>query len=228
MDVYLVPISATRYELYCEGPDLDDAVAEPAAGTGIMGRLRAVFRRVLAEAERHRRGEARAVDGTGWTARLKARALRWIADSIAEQRLLWQLRKQSQVRLVYPADLDEATATARLRAQLTRDLHKHRLWMVVDGIGFIASGLLALLPGPNLLAYYLGFRLFGHYMSHQGARRGLQVVCWTTEPSHELAELRAVVALDPAQRCHRVRDLASRLRLQHLERFVERTAPRAA
>ena len=55
MDVYLVPLGADRYELYCEVPDDDepDADAEPRAG--VFARMRARFREMLAEAERERR-----------------------------------------------------------------------------------------------------------------------------------------------------------------------------
>ena len=57
-----------------------------------------------------------------------------------------------------------------------RDFEKHRFWLTIDALGFIASGLLFLVPGPNAVAYYFAFRLVGHYLSMRGARQGLSVV----------------------------------------------------
>ena len=38
----------------------------------------------------------------------------------------------------------------------------------------IVSGVLALVPGPNVLAYYFAFRVVGHWLSMRGARQGLR------------------------------------------------------
>jgi hypothetical protein len=111
-----------------------------------------------------------------------------------------------------------------MRAQLVRDFDKHRFWLAVDSLGFAASGLLMLVPGPNFLAYYFAFRLVGHYLSLRGARHGLNTVVWRNEKSEPLAELRRAIALEPAQRERQVHDVAARLRLEHLATFFERTA----
>ena len=162
MDVYLVPVGPDRHELYCEVPD-EPANDERADGAqrGFFSRLRLRFSEMLAEAERERR-QARASETDahvqqGWPTRIKVRLMRWVAESIAEQRLLWHLRRQNEVCLHYPDDLDEGRAIADLRAQLTRDYEKHRRWLIVDALLFALSGLLALVPGPNILAYYFAF-----------------------------------------------------------------------
>lgn len=221
MDVYLVPIGADRYELYCEVPD------EPHGGKdqggGVFHRLAQRFRGMLAEAERERRqGHAEPVQGVA--GRVKARTMRWVAESIAEQRLLWHLRRQPHACLFYPDDLDEPAAVKRLRQQLGRDFEKHRFWLAIDSLGLIASGLLMLVPGPNLVAYYFVFRVVGHFLSLRGARHGLQGVTWTHEKSAPLTELRRVIDLDGDTRDRRVDDVATRLRLDHLASFFKRTA----
>jgi len=224
MDVYLVPVGPNRHELYCEVPDEpeSDGPAEPP--TGIISRLRARFREVLADAERERRQARSTAPQDGWVARAKARTMRWVAEAIAEQRLLWHLRRQTEACLFYPDDLDEARAMAELRRQLTRDYEKHRRWLIVDGLLFILSGLLMLVPGPNVVAYYFAFRLVGHFLSMRGANQGLSVVTWRAEKSAPLSELRRVIDLDPAMRERQVHDVALRLRLEHLATFFERTA----
>jgi len=226
MDVYLVPVGPDRHELYCEVPDEpssgeDDADRGPR---GFFSRMRARFREMLAEAERERRLGRATSAHHGWIARAKARVMRWVAESIAEQRLLWHLRSQTDARLFYPDDIEEERATGMLRAQLKRDFDKHRFWLTIDGLGFIVSGLLFFVPGPNAVAYYFAFRLVGHYLSMRGARRGLSGVQWRTEPSAPLAELRRAIALEPAAREQHVQDVALRLRLEHLASFFARTA----
>ena len=53
MNVYLVPISADRFECYYEAPE-DEEEAEPVEGEGLFARLRARFNEQLKEAERAR------------------------------------------------------------------------------------------------------------------------------------------------------------------------------
>ncbi len=113
---------------------------------------------------------------------------------------------------------------AALKSQLGRDYEKHRFWLVIDALIFAASGLLALVPGPNILAYYFAFRLVGHYLSMRGARNGLSGVDWKSEKSDALSDLRRVIGLAPDVRDRRVHEVAIRLRLEHLPSFFERTA----
>ena len=223
MDVYLVPVGDERYELYCEVPEEPEAPPNPDTPAGWIARIRRRFAEMLAEAERERHRGASLPHDAGWIAHAKARTMRWVAESIAEQRLLWHLRRQTEASLFYPDDLTEPDATARLRTQLGRDRDRHRLWLAIDSVAFVLSGLLVLLPGPNVLAYFFGFRLVGHYLSMMGARRGLEAVRWRNEQSAPLSELRRAIALDDEQRAIRVTDVALRLRLEHLAKFFERT-----
>lgn len=223
MDVYLLPVGTSRYELYCEVAEDPDEAADPPS-RGFVRRLVHRFQQMIGEAERARRqGEAPA-PASGWAGRLRARTLRWVAESIAEQRLLWHLRKQQDAHLHYPDDLTFDQADRLLRDRLTRDFEKHRFWFVIDLAGFILSGLLMLIPGPNLVAYYFAFRLVGHYLSMRGARRGLDVVSWHAQPSEPLTELRDVLALEPTVRAGRVSAVAATLRLEHLVSFFQRSA----
>ena len=101
------------------------------------------------------------------------------------------------------------------------------MWLVVDSLLLIVSGVLAILPGPNLVAYYFAFRVMGHWLSMRGASQGLHRVTWTGRPCEPLTELRELVSLDAGAREARVLDIAARLRLQHLSTFFERVAVRA-
>lgn len=223
MDVFLVPVGHDAYELYCEHVD-DPDPHDGEAASGLFARLKRRFHQMLSEAERDRRRGAAAAHDGGWVLRVKRRAMRWVAESIAEQRLLWNLRRHDTATLLFPDDMPADAAVAIMRRQLARDFDKHRLWLAIDSVLLIAAGLLFWLPGPNILGYYFAFRVVGHYFSVRGARRGLQGVAWTSEGSPPLTELRHALRLDPAGRLRHAEAVASRLRLDHLATFFQRMA----
>ena len=227
MEVFLVPVATDRYELYCEVPDEPDEPASEPSG-GFLRRMVHRFRAMIADAERERRHGRPEGAPQGWASRVKARTMRWVAESIAEQRLLWHLRRQDAATFYYPDDMDEATAVSVRRAQLKRDFEKHRFWLAIDSVGFVASGALMLIPGPNVLAYYFAFRMVGHFLSLRGARQGLQNMTWVNQPSAPLSELRRALQLGAEVRERRVCDVAHQLRLEHLASFFKRAAEPSA
>lgn len=223
MDVFLVPVAAQVYELYCEVPDPPFEDATPPKG--VFRSLMRRFRDTIAAAERERKARLNGQpieEPVSWWGRIKARTLRWAAENIAEQRLLWHLRTCMRASLGYPSDLSEGDARAAMRAQLTRDYEEHRRWLILDIVGFIGSGVLMLVPGPNVLAYYFAFRVVGHFLSMRGARHGLEVTAWQLCPSDELRDIRPLVHENVPDRGARLRAIQDRLRLDHLASFVER------
>ena len=107
------------------------------------------------------------------------------------------------------------------RTSLQRDGERHRNWLAIDSVLMVLSAALILVPGPNVVGYYFAFRVVGHYLSWKGARQGLDVVVWKTEPSEPLAELRQAIDLNRPQREIKLGDVASRLRLNHPAAFAE-------
>ncbi|HET7695866.1 MAG TPA: hypothetical protein VFK57_09180 [Vicinamibacterales bacterium] len=227
MDVFLIPVGAERYELYCEEPDEpEEAAADQAPGFFRRTWLR--IRQQLDEAERARdrdHGAAPHEDApAGFLARLKARTLRWAAGWIAEQRLLWQLRGKDAACLVHPEDVPEPQARELLKRSLQRDWERHRFWLVIDSIGLIGSAALVLVPGPNVLGYYFLVRTVGHYFSLRGARQGLACVTWSVRADPDLAALRGMADEPPDDREDRVRAIGERLGLERFARFFQRSA----
>jgi hypothetical protein len=224
MDVFLVPVGLERYEPYCEVPDEPaDAVVEQPPGR--FRRLVNRFQDMIADAERERRHGTPAGVSRNWFGRVRARTLRWVAEAMAEQKLLWHLRKQSSACLHYPDDLREPAAAAIMTSHLTRDLKKHRRWLAIDSTLMVVFGVvLFAIPGPNIIGYYFAFRVVGHFLSYRGARQGLQAVNWTYEASGPLTELRRLLTVAPDQREPRVHAVQETLRLEHLVSFFERTA----
>lgn len=230
MDVYFIPVGPDRYELYCEHDDGVDEFVSDAPPKGRLAALYANFKEALARVEEERlSGETRVYDAPRtWTERMKDRALCWIAEKIAEQRLLWRLRNESDLMLHYPDDMSADHATKLARADLQREADRHMKWIIIDALLFVASGAFFLVPGPNVIAYYFGFRLVGHYLSRRGARHALTEVRWQACASPQLSRLRRVLVLAPHERDREVHEVASALQLPHLAKFFERTSVKAA
>ena len=225
MDVLLVPVGDHQYQLYCEVVDAGDSATGHETR---RERLRNWFNRLVATAEEERRRADRppgasddpATGDVPFGPRVRSRILRWIAEAVAEQRLLWHLRKETEAALVHPDDVPFEEAMRRARILLRRDAERHRTWLLVDAALFVLSGLFVVVPGPNLIAYYFLFRVIGHLESWRGARRGVRTIDWHGRASGPLAELRDVVRLAPPARWERVSDVAGQLRLQHLAAFA--------
>jgi hypothetical protein len=230
MEVFVIPVGADRYELYSEtAVDGEPDAETPVPARGVFGRLRHRFGVMLRAAEEraHARPEERQ-EAEGWLARAQERMLGWVVERIVEQRLLWNLRRQTEAVAAHPQDMTFEQAMGVIRRELQRDFERHRIWVVVYTVALVASAPLALVPGPNVLAYYLAFRVVGHFFSMRGAASGLHRVEWRGRVCPPLSELREAVVMEPHARHDRVRDIGAQLRLQNLPRFFERVAVRHA
>lgn len=230
MDVYFLPVGPDRYQLYCnEAGDPEDL----AGGEQPAGRFAALFQRfkeTLAQAEeqRLRADEPQPDRGRSWTERIKDRSLAWLAERIAEQRLLWRLRNVSEATLHFPDDMSGDDAQARARHELQCEADRHLKWLVIDGALLVASGAFFFVPGPNVIAYYFGFRAVGHYLSRRGARHALSEVTWHCRSSADLSKLRHAISLDGPARDAEVHQVGAALHLPHLVRFFERISTKTA
>jgi hypothetical protein len=222
MDVYLVPVGRDRFECYYEAPD-EDETDQPAEGQGFFARLRATFNEQLKEAERARHQKS-IEEPKSFLGRVKKRSLRWMAERIAEQRLLWHLRRVGTATLHISAELPVERANAIMRESLKRDSDHHRNRMIPHTLVLIASGLVAIVPGPNLLAYLFTFTAVGHFLSWRGAANGLNNVAWTMAPAPALTDIHRAFALEPDQRHRLILEAAERLHMPKMARFVEQMA----
>ena len=223
MVVYLVPIGRGRFELYSEPPD------EPSHAHARDGFLRRQLRRVAARWHDTVHAARTAEPGRrGRLARWRDALVRRLAESVAEQRTLWALRHGSSATTIYPADLEAVRAQAIVTRSLARARRYHLRWLVVDALLFMASGLLVLVPGPNLIAYYFAFRLVGHFLSWRGARQAMDRTAWSQRPEPALAALAALAELPRDLRASRVDAIAATLKLPRLTAFFDRAAVPAA
>lgn len=216
--MHLLPLGRGRFELYAE--PVETANEPPAHDAGWM-------RHALHGAgEQWRRlvDAARLDQATTRLAKWRDTIVCSLANSIEEQRTMWTLRSTADVDMWRPANMPEEAARTTLMSRLATARRFHGIRFVVYLVLFIASGILFFVPGPNIVAYYLGFQAFGHLQSWLGARRGSTTVKWTLVPSDALADL-AVLAEQPrARREAQIVAIAERLGLPRLPAFFERAA----
>jgi hypothetical protein len=228
MDVFVIPVGPERYELYCEQPFAADPPPD-AAAPSLYGRLRRRIDDLLRRAERWEPPES---DGVrrGLVTRFHDRTMAWVAERVAEQRLLWNLRRETAVVANHPDDLTPDQAHTLVMRILQTDLERHHYWVWVDGVLFLVTfiglgPLFLLIPGiANLPALFFGFRTVGHWYSRGGARHGLRAVTWNCRPCPLLTSLRGVPSLPPDHREARVRDVSMELGLTGLASFYERVS----
>jgi hypothetical protein len=225
MDVFVIPVGPTRYELYCEQPFSADLPAT-ALDEGLLGRIRRRFEELLRRAEQWEPPEAGV--SRSLFARLQDRGMAWLAQRVVEQRLLWNLRRESTVTAVHADDLTIEQVHGIVHRLLQEDLDRHKYWVWVDGtlfaVTFVVLGpVFLLIPGiANLPAIYFGIRTVGHWYSCGGARHGLRSVSWTGRSAPPLTELRDVDRVPADARERLVHDVANRLDLRNLSSFYDR------
>jgi len=218
MIVYLLAVGRERFELYSEPSEEPGAPPHPSAGRWRVWAHSAYVRwHDLVESARRR-------TSTGPVSKWRDAIVRRLAETIAEQRTLWALAQQTSATLLFPASVGERDARAALDRVLVTARSHHGLWMMVDTPLLVVSGILAPIPGPNVLAYYLAFRVVGHWLSWRGARHAATAMQWTLEPDTSLAELASLVNIPRAVRASRVDAIAARLNLHRLPAFFERVA----
>ena len=228
MDVFVIPVGPDRYELYCEQPAAVDEPADP--GTGLIARVRHRFRGLVRDAEERQRNPDEETTAKSWRARWQDRGMAWVAERIAEQRLLWNLRNEQEATAAHPDDMTFDQVHALIRLTLQRDYDRHRRWMFIDGFWFLVTFIVGfpifvIIPGvANLPALYFGFRTIGHFLSMRGAGNALRRVTWSGRPCPPLSELRELAVQDEHARAARLRDVAARLRLEDLPKFFDRVA----
>lgn len=226
MNVYFVPLGGGRSEPYFEVEDEAVDAGDPE-DKGFFGRMRARFSETLREAERQRHERVPDVPASAF-GRLKRAMFRWIAERVAEQRLLWNLRTVDEAVLYVPDTADLVEAEKAFRQTLQRDGDRHIRRCGLHALGLLAAAPMALIPGPNLLGYLFTFTVVGHFLSFRGARRGNSHVQWTVQPDAALTDIAHAVDKPAVERRRLVSEAAERLRLRRLALFVERmVAPTA-
>ena len=90
-------------------------------------------------------------------------------DLFATDRFVRRLRSFKKVTVFLNKPIEPSLVRKRLR-QIFQDRSYHHLrWMIIDTLLLPVSLIAFPLPGPNVLGYYLLFRVFSHWKSYRSA-----------------------------------------------------------
>ena len=219
LTVYLVPAGRDRYELYSEAPEeiVDESEQSERFLRRWVHRAAATWRELVDAA---RRGS-----GGGKFGRWRDTLVCHLAESIAEQRTLWALRKATAATVRYPATATPTVARAALDRVLADARRHHGRWLIIDLVVLLITGpLFFFVPGPNVISWYFFFGTIGHLLSWRGGRQAIDRVAWALVPDQSLAELAALVDVPREARAPKVEVIAARLNLPRLSAFFDRVA----
>src|SRR5262245_55994588 len=121
MTVLLLQVAHRRWEIYTEPPEEELSDPEPDAGRfRHYAHVAATHWRALVD--RARRGE-----GTTWWMRQRDQIVVRLAETIANERMLWALGKAGSATLLFPSSLlpDDAAAT---RDTVLANCRRHHGW----------------------------------------------------------------------------------------------------
>lgn len=216
MRVHLLPLGRGRFELYAE--PVENATDAPAHDAG---RLRH-WLHAAGEQWRDLVDTARRDGATSRLGRWRDEIIGKLADSLDEQRAMRSLRTAPDVDAWFPASMTRDAARAAVDRRLVEARRFHGLRFGVYLALFITSGILFFVPGPNIVAYYLGFQAFGHMQSWLGARRGSRELPWVMVASDDLAHLAGLIERGGTDLEAGFAEVAERLGLPRLPAFLAR------
>ena len=216
MKVYLLSLDGGRCVFYSEGPETvaesDPAFVAPRRGLrGWVERKFKSLQLILTESEK----------GVGLRVR---RIWEWLQQRTApDEPLLRSLRGASAVVVHHPPAYTEEEARRLWAEYLKARQGRHTYWAVINALTAPLTLVLTPLPGPNVIGYWIVYRVVCHWLARLGARsaRGDGVT----------TEFRSTGALDGAFGEHdheRIASLTDSFGLHGLEAFVKRIAARGA
>jgi hypothetical protein len=101
--------------------------------------------------------------------RIKDRYERVACEAFAGDRFVRRLRSFKKITVVLNRPIDPVLVRTKLK-QMIRDRSYHHLrWMIIDLLLLPLSLFIMVIPGPNLIGYYLVFRIFSHWQSYRSA-----------------------------------------------------------
>jgi hypothetical protein len=100
---------------------------------------------------------------------VKERYERVACEAFAGDRFVRRLRSFKKIRVALNRPIEPAEVRAKLK-QMMRDRSYHHLrWMIIDLLLLPLSLFIMVIPGPNIVGYYLVFRVFSHWQSYRSA-----------------------------------------------------------
>lgn len=91
------------------------------------------------------------------------------ADLFAGDRFIHRLKGFGKITVLLNKPIEPALVRERLRAIFRDRSYHHLRWLIVDALLLPLSLVIAPLPGPNVIGYFLLFRVFSHWRTFRSA-----------------------------------------------------------
>ncbi|MCI0411481.1 mitochondrial K+-H+ exchange-related family protein [bacterium] len=101
--------------------------------------------------------------------RLKQRYERVACEAFAGDRFVRRLRSFRKVTVALNRPIDPAEVRMKLKRMLRDRSYHHLRWLFIDLALLPLSLFIMVVPGPNVIGYYLLFRVFSHWKSYRSA-----------------------------------------------------------
>jgi hypothetical protein len=165
--IYLLSIDERRHFFYADESEAspeegDEPGASGPPPAGLKGRLLDRYHRIKSAWDHSESRVAR------WTRRTWDWLHSW---SHPDESMLVRLRSARRIDLHHPASRTGDEVRALWGDYLTHRWWRHLLWMVLNTLVAPFAGLLAILPGPNVIGYWFAYRAIHHTMIVWGIRR---------------------------------------------------------
>ena len=166
MKVYLLKIDPDGRRLFYADPLVEDGSELVHLHTGLRGWLEVKFRKLK----------------TGWQDS-QSRAVRFMKEvwewlqkhTHPDEHLLARLRSSPSIDIHHPESMTSEEVLAAWSAFLGKARKRHWPWFLINLIVSPLTVLLAPIPGPNLIGYWIAYRAVHHWLILLGlghARRG--------------------------------------------------------
>jgi hypothetical protein len=101
--------------------------------------------------------------------KVKERYERVACEAFADDRFLRRLRSFGKITVFLNRPIDPTEVRLKLKRMLRDRSYHHLRWLIIDLILLPLSLFIMVVPGPNVIGYYLLFRVFSHWMSYRSA-----------------------------------------------------------
>jgi hypothetical protein len=92
-------------------------------------------------------------------------------DLFASDRFVRRLQKFKKIKVMLNQPIDPAVVRTRVKEMLRDRSYHHLRWLIVDLLILPFTLVMMPVPGPNLIGYYLLFRVYSHWKAYRSASR---------------------------------------------------------
>ena len=101
----------------------------------------------------------------------KARYEQVACDLFAGDRFVRRLQRFRKITVLLNQPIDPAVIRNRMKAMMRDRSYHHLRWLIIDVLLLPLSLLAMPIPGPNLIGYYLLFRVYSHWKAYRSASK---------------------------------------------------------